>query len=81
MVTAMEGARLPGERRRATIAKAQAEGIDVPAANGDDSYELPLPATYVIDTTGRICAAFIDRDYTKRMEPADMIAALQKIAN
>lgn len=56
-------------------------GIDVPAANGDDSYELPLPATYVIDTGGRIREAFIDRDYTRRMEPADMIAALRQLAN
>ena len=31
-ISAMEGARLPGERRRAAIARAQAEGLQVPAA-------------------------------------------------
>lgn len=51
-------------------------GIDLPAANGDESYELPVPATYVIDTGGVIRAAHVDKDYTRRMEPADILAAL-----
>lgn len=55
-------------------------GIDVPAANGDDSYQLPLPATYVIDTQGIIRAAYINKDYTQRMEPQDIIDALRSIA-
>ncbi len=54
-------------------------GIDVPAANGDDSFELPLPATYVIDSTGTVRAAHVDRDYTTRMEPADILAALNRL--
>jgi peroxiredoxin len=51
-------------------------GIDVPAANGDNSHELPVPATYVIASSGEIRAAYVDKDYTKRMEPADIIDAL-----
>ncbi len=51
-------------------------GIDIPAANGDSSYELPVPATYVIATNGVVRAAHVDKDYTKRMEPADIITAL-----
>jgi (2R)-3-sulfolactate dehydrogenase (NADP+) len=31
-IAAMEGARLPGTRRRAAIARAEAEGLEVPAA-------------------------------------------------
>jgi peroxiredoxin len=54
-------------------------GIDIPSANGDDSYELPLPATYVIDSAGYIRAAHVDRDYTRRMEPEDIVAALQSL--
>lgn len=53
-------------------------GIDIPAHNGDESYELPIPATYVIDKDGVIINCFVDADYTKRMEPADVITALQK---
>jgi peroxiredoxin len=54
-------------------------GFDVPVCNGDDSWELPVPATYIIDTNGVVRAAFIDKDYTKRMEPDDIIAALDDI--
>lgn len=55
-------------------------GLDVPASNGDDSWELPVPATYVIDTGGVVRAAHVDRDYTKRMEPAKILAALRELA-
>ena len=54
-------------------------GIDLPAANGDTSYELPVPATYVIDSAGEIRAAYVDKDYTKRMEPEAIVAALRAI--
>jgi peroxiredoxin len=56
-------------------------GLDVPAANGDDTWELPIPATYVIDADGRIAAAYVNKDYTQRMEPADILAALEKLSN
>lgn len=51
-------------------------GIDVPAANGDESYELPLPATYVIKQDGTVHEAYVNRNYTQRMEPADLLKAL-----
>jgi len=54
-------------------------GIDLPAANGDESHELPIPATYVIDREGVIRAAYVNRNYTRRMEPADIIAALKQL--
>ena len=52
-------------------------GINVPEANGDDSFELPLPATYVIDLDGIILYDFIDANHTNRLEPASIIAALK----
>ena len=55
-------------------------GLDLPAANGDDSYRLPVPATYVIDRSATIRASHIDKDYTKRMEPDDIIEALKAIS-
>jgi len=54
-------------------------GFDLPALNGDDSWELPVPATYVIDTSSVVRAAYVDKDYTKRMEPDDILAALRDI--
>ncbi len=54
-------------------------GINIPEANGDDSYRLPVPATYVIDSSGKIRAAHVDKDYTRRMEPDAIVAALHAL--
>ena len=54
-------------------------GIDVATANGDDSYELPIAATYVIDSDGTIVHVFVDTDYTKRLEPAEVVEVLKKL--
>jgi len=51
-------------------------GLDLPAANGDDTFRLPIPATYVIRTDGTVAWRFADADYTKRAEPDDVLAAL-----
>ena len=55
-------------------------GIDIPTHNGDDSYELPLPATYVIDQSGRIRYGFAEADYTQRAEPQDVLAVVRELA-
>lgn len=47
--------------------------------NGDESDELPLAATYVIDQDGFIQYAFLDADYRNRAEPDDIIEALKKL--
>lgn len=52
-------------------------GIDVVGHNGDETFELPIPATYIINQSGEIIYHFVDADYTKRSEPADVLAALQ----
>ncbi len=54
-------------------------GIDLSAANGDESFELPMPATYVIDKSGIVRLAFVDIDYTRRLDPEDIIASLKKL--
>lgn len=54
-------------------------GIDLPAANGDDSFELPVTATYVIDKDGVIRWAHVDLDYRTRAEPRDILRALAKL--
>lgn len=54
-------------------------GIDIPVSNGDDSYELPLPATYVIDQSGRIRYAFAEADYTQRAEPQDVLSVVREL--
>jgi peroxiredoxin len=50
--------------------------VNLPHLNGDESWELPLAATYVIDPGGSIKSAFIHADYRERAEPATVIAQL-----
>lgn len=54
-------------------------GFDIPAHNGDTSWELPMAATYVIAPDHRITFDFVSADYTQRAEPADILAALETI--
>jgi len=54
-------------------------GIDLEAANGDRSFELPIPATYVVARDSIISYAYIDADYTNRLDPEVIIAELQKL--
>ena len=57
----------------------QGFGIDIPKSNGDDTYELPVPATYVIEPSGTIRYAYAEADYTLRAEPADVLAAVKSL--
>jgi len=52
--------------------------INLPASNDDDSFEIPMPATYVLDKKGTVIFAFIDEDYTKRCEPQLILDIIQK---
>jgi peroxiredoxin len=54
-------------------------GFGLQRVNGGHSRTLPLPATYVIDRDGTVRWAFVDPDYTKRAEPADILAALDAL--
>jgi len=51
-------------------------GIDIPAYNGDDSFRLPVPATFIIGQDAEILYAFVNADYTQRLEPAEIVAQL-----
>jgi peroxiredoxin len=51
-------------------------GHALPDKNGDDSWVLPIPATYVIDTKGTVVLAFVDVDYRNRLEPAEILSVL-----
>lgn len=53
----------------------------LPAINGDDSWELPLPATFLIGQDGIIQDAFVDADYYHRKDPLELVAELRKLSN
>lgn len=54
-------------------------GIDVEKHNGDTLFELPLPATYIVDKNGKIIFAQADTDYTKRTDPDEILEILKKL--
>ncbi|WP_088832590.1 peroxiredoxin-like family protein [Paenibacillus tyrfis] len=56
-------------------------GITLDAFNGDHSWELPVPATFVIDKARIIRAAQVDADYKNRMEPAEILQILNSISS
>jgi peroxiredoxin len=64
--------RVPGEQeaiyRRAFV--------NLPFANGDNSWELPIPATFIVDRDGSILYASADEDYTQRPEPLEILQQL-----
>ncbi len=54
-------------------------GLDLEKNQGNDSWELPIPATYVIDKSGKIVYSFLNVDYVQRAEPQDIIKALKNL--
>jgi peroxiredoxin len=53
--------------------------IRLPDFNGDESWELPSPATFIVGRDGRIVWRFIDANYTHRADPDDIIAELVRL--
>jgi len=56
-------------------------GFDFGARHGSRDWMLPIPATYVIDTAGRIRSAFVEPDFTIREEPSRILATLRQAAS
>ncbi len=54
-------------------------GMNVPKYNGDDSWTLPMPATYVVDRSGMIDYSYLNADYTQRGEPEEIMDKLREI--
>jgi peroxiredoxin len=46
--------------------------VNLPFVNGDDSWELPIPATYIVNRDGIVTYASANEDYAERPEPEDI---------
>ncbi len=55
------------------------ESFDLQRSNGDDSYVLPLTATYVIDRGGVVRYAFVEPDYSERAAPKLVLEVLRNL--
>lgn len=53
-------------------------GLDLPNYQGNSSWFLPIPATFIVGTNGIITDRFVDPDYRRRMEIDDLISALRR---
>jgi peroxiredoxin len=51
--------------------------VNLPFVNGDESWELPIPATYIIERDRTALYASANEDYTERPEPEELVAALR----
>ena len=52
-------------------------GIDLKAVNEEDSWELPIPGTFIVDSRGVVRLAFVHADYTRRLEPSEILRRLR----
>jgi peroxiredoxin len=51
-------------------------GRDLPEYQGNNSWMVPIPATFVVNQDGRVKARFIDPDYRHRVAVEDLLTAL-----
>jgi len=50
--------------------------LNIPFINGEESWKLPLPATYLVDQNGRIVYAEAHADFRVRPEPEEVLRSL-----
>lgn len=55
-------------------------GSNVPTFNGDSSWELPVPGTFIVAQDGTITLASVDADWTHRLEPAALLDGLRALS-
>jgi peroxiredoxin len=54
--------------------------VNLPFLNGDTSWELPVPATYILDHDSTVLYASANPDYTDRPEPRDILQFLAQLS-
>jgi peroxiredoxin len=54
--------------------------VNIPFVNGDESWRLPLPATYVLGQDGKVLYAEAHADFRVRPEPEDVLRVLPAFA-
>jgi peroxiredoxin len=50
---------------------------DFGLVNQGAGWMLPIPATFIIDQQGKVKSCYVNADYTKRMEPAQIIETIK----
>jgi peroxiredoxin len=53
--------------------------VNLPFVNGEDSWGLPIPATYVLDNEHAVIYSAVNPDYTDRPEPTEIVQLLSHL--
>ena len=53
---------------------------DFTAHNGDDTWELPVPAAYVVSSDSKIVFSYVNANYLERADPQQVVAALTELS-
>ncbi|TCD08279.1 peroxiredoxin family protein [Pedobacter frigidisoli] len=64
------------EMDNATFTKYKGYGIDLENNNGNTRHTLPVPATYIVDRSGKIKYVHFDPNYQKRASVKQLLTAL-----
>lgn len=67
-----------GDEKREAM---QAGGFDIAPYQGNETWMLPVPATFIVGRDGLVKARYIDPDYRRRMELDAILAALGNLAD
>ena len=67
-----------GDEKREALA---AIGNDLARFQGNETWMLPIPATFIVDREGLVRARHVDPDYRRRMEIDEMLATLRALAD
>ena len=51
----------------------------LPDINGDADWQLPVPATFVIEPSARVALSYVDVDYGSRLDTAEILAAIRSL--
>ncbi|BED90095.1 peroxiredoxin [Pseudoalteromonas sp. MM1] len=54
-------------------------GLDLESLNNGNGSILPIPATFVLNSEGRVTWRYVDVDYRTRSEPQDIVNALKAL--
>jgi Peroxiredoxin len=54
-------------------------GYHLDSFHGSDGWFVPLPATFIVGQDGRVAERYVDPDFRKRMEIADILKALDRL--
>lgn len=55
------------------------KGLRVDEHNGDDTWTLPVSATFIIDTDGKVAYEYTKEDYKDRAEPSEVLDHLKNV--